>query len=67
MGRYSRERGGNRGYSRERGYSRYSREGNYSMDGEEMVDELRELMDNAPDDRTRAEMQKMITKMEQMR
>lgn len=67
MGRYSRERGGNRGYSRERGYSRYSREGNYSMDGEEMVDELRELMDNAPDERTRAEMQKMISKMEQMR
>lgn len=67
MGRYSRERGGNRGYSRERGYSRYSREGNYSMDGEEMVDELRDLMDNAPDERTRMEFEKMIQKMEQMR
>jgi len=66
MGRYSRERGGNRGYSRERGYSRYSREGNYSMDGEEMVDELRDLMDNAPDERTRMEFEKMIQKMEQM-
>lgn len=60
MGRYSRERGGN--YSRERGYSR-----NYSMDGEEMVDELRNLMENAPDDRTRMEFEKMISKMEQMR
>ena len=67
MGRYSRERGG---YSRERGSyarggdGRYSR---YSMDGEGMVDELRELMENAPDERTRMEMQKMISKMEQMR
>lgn len=56
MGRYSRN------YSRERGYSR-----NYSMDGEEMVDELRTLMENAPDDRTRMEFEKMISKMEQMR
>lgn len=72
MGRYSRERGGN--YSREgsyaRGgnYSRYSREGgNYSMDGEDMVEELRSLMENAPDERTRMEFEKMIQKMEQMR
>ncbi len=56
MGRYSRN------YSRERGYSR-----NYSMDSEEMVDELRNLMENAPDDRTRMEFEKMISKMEQMR
>ena len=57
MGRYSRERGGN--YSRERGYSR-----NYSMDGEDMVEELRTMMENAPDERTRMEFEKMISKME---
>ena len=61
MGRYSRERGGN---SRERGYSRYSREGGYSMADEDMVEELRNLMDNAPDDRTRMEFEKMISKIE---
>lgn len=57
MGRYSRERGGN--YSRERGYSR-----NYSMDGEDMVEELRTMMENAPDERTRMEFEKMISKIE---
>lgn len=52
MGRYSRERG----YSRER----YSRGGN-------IVGELHELMENAPDERTRMEYEKMIDRMEQMR
>lgn len=31
-----------------------------------MMDELRELMQNAPDDRTRQEFQKFINKMESM-
>lgn len=70
-GEYSREgdysREGN--YSRDGGYSResYSREGGYSYGGEEMVDELRELMEKAPDEKTRMEFEKMIQKMEQMR
>lgn len=61
MGRYS-----NRGYSRDDGYSRdgYSREGGYSGHGD-MVDELKELMADAPDERTRREMAKLIQKMEQ--
>ena len=42
---------------------RYSR--NYSRDGG-LVEELRELMQEAPDDRTRQEFQKFITKMESM-
>ena len=50
MGRYS-----SRGYSRDDGYSR---------DGS-MVDELRELMNDAPDEQTRQEMQRLIQKMEQ--
>lgn len=42
--------------------SHYSRDG-YSMRGN-MVDELRELMNDAPDDQTRQEMQNLIRKME---
>ena len=50
MGRYS-----SRGYSRDDGYSNH---GN-------MIDELKELMADAPDERTRQEMQRLISKMEQ--
>ena len=49
MGRYS-----SRGYSRD-GYSNHG----------DMVDELRSLMDEAPDEQTRQEMQRLISKMEQ--
>ena len=56
-GRYARE------YSREpmRDYSntRYSRHGN-------MVSELKELMEDAPDERTRMEFENFIRKMEKM-
>lgn len=51
MGRYSRS------------YSR-NNPGGYSRTG--MVDELRRLMNDAPDDRTRMEFQSFIDKMEQM-
>lgn len=51
MGRYS-----GRGYSRD----------GYSMDSSEMVSELRELMQDAPDDRTRQEFQRFIQKIESM-
>ena len=56
MGRYS-----SRGYSRDDGYSR---DGGYSGHGE-MVDELRSLMQDAPDEQTRQEFQRLIQKMEQ--
>lgn len=52
-GRYSRARGGNRS-------------GGYSMDNNEMIQELKELMQDAPDDRTRQEFQSFIEKMERM-
>lgn len=48
-----------------RSYRRgYSREG-YSRDGG-MVEELRELMQDAPDERTRQEFQRFIDKIERM-
>lgn len=79
-GSYARgDQGGNRGrnnrgsYARGRGRNarrdamgRYSSEGGYSRAGEDMVMELRELMEDAPDERTRQEFQRFITKMEQM-
>lgn len=45
--------------------SGYSRDG-YSMHGD-MVDELRELMNDAPDEQTRQEMQNLIRKIENKR
>ena len=53
-----------RGHSYKRdSMGRYSR--NYSRDGG-MVEELRELMRDAPDDRTRQEFQRFISKIESM-
>ncbi len=44
---------------------RYSRRSDgYSMENEDMIDELRELMRNAPDERTRMEFQRFIQKIE---
>ena len=45
---------------------RYSRERGYSMYSEDMADELRNLMDNAPDEKTRMEFQRFIDKVENM-
>lgn len=74
-------RGGrsNRGYSRRGSYARgrgrnarrdsmgrYSSRDGYSMGGDEMIMELRELMEDAPDEKTRMEFQRFIKKMEQM-
>lgn len=67
-------RGGNRMGGRNGSYARgrrrdsmgrYSSEG-YSRAGEDMVAELREMMEDAPDDRTRKEFERFIQKMEQM-
>ena len=71
MGGYSRNGGysGRRYYSRDnysstRGRRRDSM-GRYSRD-DGMVEELRMLMQDAPDDQTRKEFQKFISKIEQM-
>ena len=61
---YARGRGSN---ARRDSMGRYSRNG-YSMDSGnvEIVEQLREIMQDAPDDRTRQEFQKFISKMESM-
>lgn len=54
-----------RSYARRRDImGRYSR--GYSMANDEMVSELRTLMDNAPDDHTRREFERFISKIETM-
>lgn len=71
-GNYSNARNGRRsgrysGARRRDSMGRYSgRRGGYSMDNKEMIEELRELMQDAPDDRTRQEFQSFIDKMERM-
>lgn len=69
-GPYERDgnRGGNR-YAMARGRGRNARRdsmGRYSSDNRMMVDELRELMNDAPDERTKMEFKRFIEKMEQM-
>lgn len=68
-GGYSNRRGSNgrngNSYARRRdSMGRYSR--GYSMAGGDMVQELRELMNEAPDERTRMEFQNFISKIENM-
>ena len=61
--RYSRERG----YSRARGRNaRRDSMGRYSKDTKMMVHELRELMEDAPDERTKMEFKKFIERVEHM-
>lgn len=60
---YARGRGSN---ARRDNMGRYSREDGYSMASEDMVDELRELMQDAPDEQTRKEFQKFIQRIESM-
>ncbi len=62
--------GNNGGYSRN-GYSRenrngYSRNGGYSRTGD-MTDQLRQMMDEAPDEMTRKEIEKLVDQMENRR
>jgi hypothetical protein len=40
--------------------------GRYSSDNRMMVEELRDLMNEAPDERTKTEFKRFIEKMEQM-
>ena len=69
-------RGGNsygRSYARGRGRNarrdsmgRYSRDDGYSMASEDMISELHELMEDAPDEKTRQEFHRFIQKIENM-
>ena len=62
-GSYARGRGRN---AKRDAMGRYSSEGGYSMAGDEMIDELRDLMQDAPDEQTRMEFQRFIQRIEQM-
>ena len=63
---YARDNTGN-SYARRRRDSmgRYSRRGELSYD-DGMIEELRDLMDRAPDESTKKEFRRLITKLEQM-
>ena len=61
--RYAMARGDGRGRGRN---AKRDSMGRYSSDNRMMVDELRELMNDAPDERTRMEFKRFIEKMEQM-
>lgn len=65
-GSYARGGQGRGRNARRDSMGRYSREGGYSYGAEDMVQELRELMQDAPDDRTRQEFERFIQKIEQM-
>lgn len=62
-GSYARGRGRN---ARRDSMGRYSREGGYSRAAEDMVEQLRVMMDELPDPQTKKDIQRLITKMEQM-
>ena len=61
-GSYARGRGRN---AKRDSMGRYSRDG-YSMAEGEMIDELRDLMHDAPDEQTKMEFQRFISKIERM-
>ena len=61
-GSYARGRGSN---ARRDSMGRYSSDGSYRYSGGNMVDDLRDLMNDAPDNETRQEMQRLIQKLEQ--
>ena len=68
-GSYARggNRGGGRSYARGRGRNaRRDSMGRYSRANEDIVEQLRTMMQDAPDEHTRQEFQRFITKIEQM-
>lgn len=66
-GSYARGGGGGRGQNARRdSMGRYSGRSNYSYGSDDMVEELRELMQDAPDERTRQEFEQFIRKIEKM-
>lgn len=65
-GSYARRRDSRGRYSSRRGGSSYRGEGNYYRAADDITEKLQEMMDSAPDEKTRAEIQKLISKMEMM-
>lgn len=56
-------RSSRRSYKRD-SMGRYSRDGYRGYSRNDLADKMRELMDEAPDDRTRQEIQRMVDKLE---
>lgn len=73
-GSYARggDRGTGRSYARGRMNARrdmmgrYSREGGYSRAGEDIAEQLRDIMQDAPDERVRMEIERLANKVEKM-
>lgn len=62
-GSYARGRGSN---AKRDSMGRYSSERGYSRDGMEMADQLRDLMEDAPDETIRKDIERLLRKVEQM-
>ena len=60
---YARGRGRN---AKRDSMGRYSSERGYSRDGMEMADQLRNLMEDAPDESVRRDIERLLRKVEQM-
>lgn len=64
---YARGDGRGRGRNAKRdSMGRYSSERGYSRDGQEMADQLRDLMEDAPDESVRRDIERLLRKVEQM-
>lgn len=62
-GSYARGRGSN---ARRDSMGRYSSERGYSRDAAELADQLRDMMEDAPDETIRKDMERLLRKVEQM-
>jgi hypothetical protein len=62
-GSYARGRGTN---ARRDSMGRYSSERGYSRDAADLADQLRDLMEDAPDETIRKDMERLLRKVEQM-
>lgn len=62
-GSYARGRGRN---ARRDSMGRYSSERGYSRDAQDMADQLRDLMEDAPDETVRRDIERLVKKVEQM-
>ena len=66
-GSYARGDGRGRGANARRdSMGRYSSERGYSRDAADLADQLRDLMEDAPDETIRRDMEKLLRKVEQM-
>lgn len=66
-GSYARGNGRGRGSNARRdSMGRYSSERGYSRDPQEMADQLRDLMEDAPDETVRRDIERLLRKVEQM-